>query len=145
MTLVVGLFMLLHASSVAIEDKAVLITGAPGAGKSDVVLRLIDAGAVLVSDDQTELKAEGGKLFASPPASIKGMIEVRHVGLLKMPFLERAEIALYIELVTGEKLERLPAPEMIDLLGVNIRKLKLPAFEASTPAKIRAALLYPTA
>jgi len=138
--------MLLHASCVAIEKKAVLIAGAPGAGKSDLALRLIDAGAMLVSDDQTELKCAGGKLLAAPPASIAGLIEARHVGLLRMPYIEKAEVALYIEVTDAtDRLERLPEPDSITLLGVTLRKLKLPAFEASTPAKIRAAVLYPDA
>jgi serine kinase of HPr protein (carbohydrate metabolism regulator) len=135
--------MLLHASSITIDKKAVLIAGPPGAGKSDLALRLIDDGAKLVSDDQTELNAKWGRLYASAPKVIAGQIEVRYVGLLKMPRVKRAEVALYIELASSdEKLERLPDEESITLLGIEIRKLRLPAFEASTPAKIRAALTW---
>jgi len=135
--------MLLHASCVAIHTKAVLILGAPGAGKSDLALRLIDRGAQLVADDQTELKLEAGALIASPPASIEGMIEVRHIGLLKMPFLPKAEVALYVELADrGEKLERLPEDDVVILFDRAVKKLRLRGFEAATPARIRAALAF---
>jgi hypothetical protein len=58
--------------------------------------------------------------------------------------MESAPVALQIDLVSeSEKLERLPEPETITLLGVPLRRLRLPSFAASTPAKIRAALAYP--
>ncbi len=128
----------LHASCVAVGGRAVLLTGHSGAGKSDLALRLIDGGAVLVADDQTRLHAEGGVLFASPPPSIAGLIEARHVGLLKLPYLEKAPIVLYVELVAdGEPLERLPEAETITLLGLPLRRLRLRGFESSSAAKVR--------
>ena len=136
--------MLLHASCVAIGGKAVLLAGAPGAGKSDLALRLIDGGAQLVADDQTLLQREGNALIAAPPASIEGLLEVRHVGLVKMPFLASAPVVLYVELVTSDAvLERLPEGDPVFLLDRPVQRLRLPAFIASTPAKIRAALAYP--
>lgn len=135
--------MLLHASCVAISGKGVLIAGPPGAGKSDLALRLIDEGAQLVADDQTELKIENGMLTARAPSTIRGMIEARHVGLLEMPYAIQAVVTLYVELVSAEeKLERLPETETISLLGIPVQKLRLPAFAASTPAKIRAVLKF---
>lgn len=135
--------MLLHASCVAIKNKAVLISGPPGSGKSDVALRLIDSGAQLVADDQTELRIEGEALLASPPTSIAGLMEVRHIGLLRLPFVTNVPIALYVDLVPeSEKLERLPELDSILLLDHPVRRLSLPSFAASTPTKIRAALLY---
>ncbi|MGE3623945.1 MAG: HPr kinase/phosphorylase [Bdellovibrionales bacterium] len=138
--------MLLNATCVAIENHGVLIIGPPGAGKSDLALRLIDLGAKLVADDQTELKVAKGALMASPPASIKGLFEMRHVGLIRMPYVASVPVALYIELaLLHEKLERLPDLEDMILLDRRIRRLRLPGFAASTPAKIRAALFYPLA
>lgn len=136
--------MLLHASCVAIHDKAVLITGPAGAGKSDLALRLIDAGADLIADDQTVLTPAKNSLIASAPDSIKGFFEVRHVGLLHMPFLPVAEVRLYVDLEGIDAvIERLPEPDFIVLENFRIPRLRLPAFAASTPAKIRAALAYP--
>lgn len=138
--------MLLNATCVSINGKGVLIAGPPGAGKSDLALRLIDQGAQLVSDDQTELRLADDALVAAPPASIKGLFEVRHVGLVRMPYLAEAPAALYVDLaLLHEKLERLPEEPPIMLLDRPVRRLRLPAFAASTPAKIRAALAYPSA
>ncbi|MDR3424310.1 MAG: HPr kinase/phosphatase C-terminal domain-containing protein [Alphaproteobacteria bacterium] len=135
--------MFLHASCVAIGSKAVLLCGASGAGKSDLALRLIDGGAQLVSDDQTMLRCEGGVLFASPPPSIEGMIEIRHIGLVKMPFVSSVPVALMIELAGDDALlERLPEPDCVFLLDHSVQRLRLSAFAASTPAKIRAAVAY---
>ena len=67
----------IHASTVAIEGRAVMIVGPSGAGKSDLALRLIDRGATLVADDYTNLSRDGDTLVASAPATIAGRIEVR--------------------------------------------------------------------
>lgn len=123
-----------------------LITGASGSGKSDLALRLMDGGGVLVADDQTKLEARNEKLFASAPLNVAGLIEVRHVGLLLVPHVSDIEVALHVALVDGNvKLERLPGREAITHCGVAIRRVDLMAFAASTPAKIRAAVKYPVA
>jgi HPr kinase/phosphorylase len=138
--------MLLHATCVALQNKAVLLMGPAGAGKSDLALRLIDGGAQLVADDQTELSMEGQALMASAPASIAGLMEVRNIGLMKLPFMHSAEVALCVDLALAtEKLERLPDKDTIFLLDQAVPRLRLHAFEASSLAKIRAFLLYPLA
>lgn len=130
----------LHASCVALDGRGVLLTGPSGVGKSDVALRLIDGGAELVSDDQTELRLAGDSIVAAPPPALAGLIEVRSVGLLRLNWSE-AHVALHVELAgDGESLERLPEPSFIDLLGCKIRSIRLYGFAASTPASIRAAL-----
>lgn len=136
--------MLLHTSCIAINGKGILISGPSGAGKSDLALRLIDEGAQLIADDQTELHVENNRLIAAAPASIAGLMEIRHLGLIKMPFATQTQIELYVELTSlDEKLERLPPPDLCYLLEHPVRRLRLPGFAASTPAKIRAALSYP--
>jgi serine kinase of HPr protein (carbohydrate metabolism regulator) len=140
--------MLIHASCVAFDEQgqllAVLLMGPAGSGKSDLALRLIDDGAKLIADDQTLLRVEGERLMASAPESIAGLMEVRHVGLMQMPHIQSAAVALQIDLAAShEKLERLPDADSILWLDRPVRRLRLPAFAASTPAKIRAALRYP--
>ncbi len=137
---------LVHASCVVLAGRAVLLAGPPGCGKSDVTLRLIDGGAQLVADDQIELRLVDGHLLALAPAPIAGLMEVRHVGILRVPHCPSAPVALYVELVPdAAALDRLPEPDEIRLLDRPVRRIKLYAHAASAPAKIRAALLYKSA
>ena len=69
-----------HASTVAADGRAVLITGPSGSGKSDLALRLLDRGFTLVSDDQTIVRRDGDRLLASPPPNIAGKLEIRESG-----------------------------------------------------------------
>ena len=84
----------------------VLLLGKSGAGKSDLALRLIARGAVLVSDDRTDLSVVRGNLIAAPPKQIAGLLEVRGVGLVKMPHAPRVTVALVVELTP--KVTRMP-------------------------------------
>ena len=129
----------LHASTVAIDGKAVLITGLSGSGKSDLALRLIDRGAVLVSDDYTIVSRSGDGLMASAPSTIKGRMEVRGVGLLSMPVTDSVPIAMIIDLVAP--VTRLPeAWEMRVILGVALPVVPLAGFETSAAIKVEHAL-----
>jgi serine kinase of HPr protein (carbohydrate metabolism regulator) len=129
---------LIHASCVAIGDKAVLIAGRSGTGKSDLALRLIDRGASLVSDDYTELEVSGGDLLASPPGTIAGKIEVRGVGIVEMDYRDGVPVHLHIDLDAAA--ERLPEARTIALAGVAVRSLALNAFEASAAIKVELAM-----
>lgn len=111
---------LLHASCVALdEDRALLILGPSGAGKSGLALRLMALGAQLVADDQTEVTARGGALYASCPAPIRGRIEARGVGILNAPALHRARLRLAADLGRPET-ERLPQRHVMMLLGTSL-------------------------
>ena len=128
-----------HASCVAIEGRAVLISGPSGSGKSDLALRLIDRGAILVSDDYTVLETRGGSLFASPPGTIAGKLEVRGVGILQRRYVAAVPVALLIDLAQGP--ERLPEPQSAQVAGIDVPAIALSALEASAPLKVEAALL----
>lgn len=131
---------LIHATAVAIDGRAVLLRGAPGAGKSDLALRLIDAGARLVADDQCELHREGDALIVRAPATIAGLIEVRGVGILRLDALDEAPVALIADLVPADDMERLPARRTETILGAALPLIALAPFEASAAAKLRLAL-----
>lgn len=130
-----------HGTCVAIDGEGVLLRGAPGSGKSDLALRLIDGGASLVADDQTELTRRGGTITAAAPAAIAGQIEVRGVGILPCPSVAAARLSLVVDLVAADAVERLPEAQSCVYLGRPVPLLRLAAFEASTPAKIRLALV----
>jgi len=130
--------MLLHASSVAFNSEAVLLIGKSGLGKSDLALQLIELGANLISDDQTLLKNESGQLVASPPDNIKGLIEVRYVGLMKLSYKENVPVKLCVELVSDkQKLDRLPKLYETSFINCSLKTIMLPAYEASTAIKIK--------
>ncbi|MBJ6121045.1 HPr kinase/phosphorylase [Sphingomonas mollis] len=128
----------LHASTVAIDGRAVLIEGPSGAGKSDLALRLIDRGAILVSDDYTVVKALDEGLIASPPPTIAGRIEVRGLGILDLPVMAAAPVALFITLV--DEPERMPEPASRLIAGRPVRMLALDPFTASAPIKVELAM-----
>lgn len=131
--------MLLHATAVAIEGRAVLITGPSGAGKSDLALRLIDRGAVLVSDDQVALTVdEAGRVLASPPPTIAGQFEVRGIGIIAMPHVSAMPVALLITI--AEQMDRMPEPGTQTLCGQEIPVAAIDPFEGSAPIKVERAL-----
>ena len=125
---------ILHASCVAWQGRGALILGRSGAGKSALALQLMAYGADLVADDRTELHAEGDALTARPPATIAGLIEARGVGLLRVPFVPQAEIALIVDLDQTET-DRLPPERQLTLLGIS-RPLVLSVPQAHFPAAI---------
>jgi serine kinase of HPr protein (carbohydrate metabolism regulator) len=133
--------MLVHATTVAIGGRGVLIRGAPGSGKSDLALRLIDAGARLVADDQTEVAREGKALVARAPKTIAGKLEVRGLGIVAVKAVRKVRLALAVDLVAEGAEERMPEPAWIELLGLRLPLVRLAGFRASAPAKLRLALV----
>lgn len=130
----------LHATSVALDDRAVLISGEPGSGKSDLALRIIEAGGQLISDDYTNLMKKGDHLIASPPPKIAGRMEVRGVGIIEIAYQSGVQVALVIQLTDRTEIERLPEEASTELEGVRIPEIRLDAFEVSATAKIRVVL-----
>ncbi len=128
-----------HATTVAIDGAAVMIMGFSGTGKSDLALRLIDRGAVLVSDDYTQITRISDHLSASAPPAIKGKIEVRGLGIMTVPVIDSAPVRLAVTL--GESVIRLPerVEEQV-MLGVPVPVMPLAGFEASAPIKVEMAL-----
>lgn len=114
-----GASLIHHASCVAAFGRGVLITGPSGAGKSSLALDLMSRGAVLVADDRTETKRRGDAVIASCPATIRGRIEARGVGILAADTLPEAEVALIVDLAQAEA-ERLPRVRHLHLHGLPI-------------------------
>lgn len=113
--------------------------GPSGAGKSDLALRLIRRGAGLVADDAIEIRHDNGCLFASAPASIAGMLEVRGIGIVRLPHVATSRVGAVIDLVAAHLVERLPEDAVCEWLGVGVPRYALAAFEASAVDKVRVA------
>ena len=138
-----------HGTAIALGHCAALIRGPPGSGKSDLALRcmglaptaLIPSQILLVADDQVQLSRAGKTLKAEAPATIRGKLEVRGLGIFTVPSLESADLALIADLSTSEKVARFPDPEpQTELLGLSLPLLLLAPFEASAPIKLLLAL-----
>ena len=118
-----------------------MIEGPSGAGKSDLALRLIDRGAMLVSDDRTRVTREGEMLVAHAPAQMAGRIELRGLGLAATAYADTAPVALIVRLA-GED-QRLPERRTRRIAGVVVREVTLDPFRASAPVKVEWALRQP--
>lgn len=129
--------LLVHGTAVALDGEAVLLRGPSGAGKSDLALRLIDEGARLVADDQTEIFCRGDRLWVRAPAALAGLLEIRGVGILHLAAVPEAPLTLLVDLVAPAAVERLPEAAVESVLGRSLRRLALAPFEASAAAKLR--------
>jgi HPr kinase/phosphorylase len=137
---------LLYGTCVALGRTAALLQGPSGGGKSDLALRFAlqttpELQAALVADDQVQIEARGGTLFASPPAALAGRIEVRGIGIITLPFLAEAELRLIVQLSEPHDVPRLPAEMHAEpLCGITLPALFLAPFEASAALKLALAL-----
>ena len=129
-----------HASAVLAGARAVLIRGPSGAGKSQLALALIDAAragvlrfARLVGDDRVHLSPAGGRLLVRPAAALAGLIEVRGVGVVRMPYETCAVVGLVVDL--GADAERLPPAEQRQTVveGIVLPRLAVAAAEDALP------------
>lgn len=131
---------LVHASAVRLSGKGILLRGPSTSGKSDLALRLIDAGAVLIADDQVRLSLVGDRLHAGPPACLAGLIELRGMGIMRVPF-EEGLLDLVIDLQASSlAAEPLPEPATISWLGIDLPKIALDAAAPSAVARIKMTL-----
>jgi serine kinase of HPr protein (carbohydrate metabolism regulator) len=128
-----------HASTVARGNRAIVITGPSGSGKSDLALRLLDHGFQLVSDDQTIISRDGDRLLASAPPNIAGKIEVRGIGIVDMDAVGDVPVALVVELTS--EIHRLPDDSRERLiLGIGVPLVSVDAMTASAASKVALAL-----
>jgi HPr kinase/phosphorylase len=121
-----------HGSCVARDRDGVLIIGPSGGGKSDLTLRLLSRGFALVADDRVDI--DDG--LARAPRSLAGLLEVRGLGIVRLPYLSDVKLRLVVAL-TGQP-DRLPRPELHPILGLPVVYLR--ADSASAPDRVALAL-----
>jgi serine kinase of HPr protein (carbohydrate metabolism regulator) len=124
----------LHATAVVRHGpggwRGVLLRGTPGSGKSDMALRLIDAGWRLVADDYAHVFASDGRLFACTPDRIAGRIEARGLGIVPLPYHPVARIILLVDCAQTPA-ERLPDADFETVAGISLPRLTLDVRPAS--------------
>lgn len=110
-----------NATCVVIDERAVMIEGPSGSGKSALALALIDRGAWLVGDDALMLEPHGDRLVARPHPGTHGLLEIRNLGLVPYPVTEAADVALVVRFAQD-------APRFIDTADIVVRAgIALPA------------------
>jgi HPr kinase/phosphorylase len=138
-----------HGTAIAVGDKAALIVGPSGSGKSDLALRCLSLPASellpntvrLVADDRVHIVKSQAAPRVVAPDTIRGKLEVRGLGIVEVPHVAEADLVLIAELVTPQAVERLPDPQpQRAILGYDLPVLRLAPFEASAPLKLVLAL-----
>ena len=129
-------FLALDDVSLEVPDRSLTaLLGPSGSGKSDLALRLIDRGGILVSDDYTLVKRVDGRLVATAPATIAGQMEVRGIGIVDLPSVGEAPVALLVDLF--DRVERMPLDPLLRIVaGMQVPVIKIAPFEASAPIKV---------
>ena len=146
----------IHSTTVSLNGLGVLLRGEPGSGKSSLALQLMEQpgmglgdkvlAARLVADDQTILTLKNGKLQATAPDSLKGLLELRGLGLLSVAAQQDVAVVLVVDLKPATTIERLPDKAALhtDLLGVTLPRIDIDASHPSAAARVRTALLAVT-
>ncbi len=142
---------LIHGTAIAAGRRAAILLGPSGSGKSDLALRcllhpltpLTPDAVLLIADDQILIERRGAVLIARAPERIRGLLEVRGIGVIQVPSVARGAVpvALLVELTAADKIERLPdPPPRAALAGATAPLLRVAPWEASAPGKVLIAL-----
>lgn len=115
----------IHATTVALDHRALVIAGPSGIGKSTLALRMMALGAQILADDVTWLMAVDGQLIACCPPTLINKIEARGVGILNAVACDPAPIVAIVDLGQDEP-ERLPPSRTVSMLGHDIPVLHKP-------------------
>jgi HPr kinase/phosphorylase len=139
-----------HASAVMVANRAVLIRGPSGSGKSRLAFDLILAGrtglispAMLVGDDRVHLAVQGDHLVVRPTPPLAGLIEIRGLGIRRCAFTDEAVVGLVVDLA-AEDAERLPSPEALQTFIHGVRVPRVPVKSGFQPLRLVVAALTTT-
>ncbi|MES2984852.1 MAG: HPr kinase/phosphatase C-terminal domain-containing protein [Pseudomonadota bacterium] len=130
----------IHATAFAYHGAGCLLLGASGSGKSLLAAQAILQGATLIADDQVCLRLSEGRIEASAPAEIAGVMELRGFGLMRVNDLSPTHpIHLVVELDAAVD-SRLPEPAFYDILGLAVPYVRVPAVPKTAAATLLLAL-----
>jgi HPr kinase/phosphorylase len=139
-----------HASAVMVGDRAVLIRGPSGSGKSRLAFDLLLAGrtgqiapAMLVGDDRVHLAVHGDRLVVRPSQRLAGLIEIRGLGIRRCAFTAEAMVGLVVDLAAQDA-ERLPPPEALQAFIHGVRIPRIPVESGFSPFPLVVAALTTT-
>ena len=143
-----------HATCLSVGGCGVLLLGPPGSGKSGLALQLIDQPGSglgeellvsrLVGDDQVLLETRQGELVARPAPELAGRLEVRGLGIVRVPFVPEVTVSLAVTLTSANDIERLPdeASEQSEICGVEISCCRVDPAAPGAAARVRAAVCH---
>jgi HPr kinase/phosphorylase len=140
---------LVHGTAVSVDGRAVVIRGPSGSGKSDLALRTLAVAApliahavpVLVADDQVIVERCGPDLRIRAPDALRGLLEVRGLGIVTLPSVATAELTLFADIVAPAEIVRLPDLQDCERVhGIDVPIIRIAAFEPSAPLKLLLAL-----
>lgn len=138
----------IHATALLVGHRGVLIRGPSGSGKSRLALSLLqsaDTGfARLVGDDRIQLAASHGRLLMRAPTALEGLIEIRGLGILRLPFEPVAVAHIAVDLGTPDA-ARLPEPAALSVAIEGVRLARLPVAPGQDALPLLLAVLHETA
>jgi serine kinase of HPr protein (carbohydrate metabolism regulator) len=130
---------LLHATAIAIGGNGILLLGPSASGKSDLALRMIDRGALLISDDAVPVDVSNAPPLLTAAPNIEGKLEVRGVGICSVAFVRSAPLRLAARL--SNEVERIPASRLSETIcGFVVPLVRIAPFEVSAAIKLEFAL-----
>lgn len=142
---------LVHGTAIACGERAALIRGPSGSGKSDLALRCLflplqkplKYAIELIADDQVQLTHQKESLYASAPGILKGRLEIRGLGIVDVPSKSTSRVCLLVQLSREDNRDRLPDPWPYEtLLGCRLPVYEINPFETSAPHKLALALTF---
>jgi serine kinase of HPr protein (carbohydrate metabolism regulator) len=123
----------IHASAVVINERAVIIRGPSGSGKSRLARTLLQAAqtgllpyAKLVADDRVKIAAAHGRLVVSAPEAIRGMIEIHGLGIRAADCEPLAAAGLVVDLAANDA-ARMPENMTANLLDIPLPRVPVAA------------------
>jgi HPr kinase/phosphorylase len=126
----------LHASCVEKDGRGILLRGHSGAGKSSFALSLINRGFKLVADDQVRTVVENGCLVAQAASALKGLLEVRGVGIIKLDYSPSCHVQYLIDLVPGFRSDRMPPMVQTSINSILVRSFQMNPMDSKSIEKV---------